>query len=759
MASTTQRSRRPFAAVRFASVAALAAGTLMWVGTGSAQSSDESPSPSVGSAGAQTVATTAQRSRLQSIRTTSERAAIWGIAPEFTYRFSRYNKLVTAEYNSIAYAPFAAQWDNASTNAGNASVIYLNSTLSLNEVDLVFTVPPSNSTFQMSQVLDAFLNTVADPGTRTMPSNKTVHYLVVGPNSTYADRTSVRLGGKTYPVISLGTNRGEILSRVLGDPNAPPSDRQSFASSFENVAKKYALNTLEEFQANGYAPVYPSGACAFQICTASPQKQQQAAKWRNIPDNAVAFFNQVGAAMKLNRLPTKKTGIGGTTAAKLPPYMVQQPGFDGVYYSPSAGQGKTLKGFASIGLSQNGFEIPETWGDAELNAMQQGFTRGLTAAKSRLLQSWPLETNYWAYVNSNDRFGTYFNNPKGYVDRAMAIYAGGFPNLPSDGFYATQLRSDGTGGFLQGENTYSMTFTLPSAGATTADGTLPPIAEDASGNLLGFWSMTVYQPDFGEAPAPFISQASVLNTAYSRADTAIVDIDTSTSKVTVMASDVGPLRPGTAILFGENAADFGLEPDRAYFVAESPEQVAPGTYAGIDDTTYRFAVAPIWQQELSAAGTPIQQPSAASPNPQDGVTPMTLTAPQSSANPLTYGIVQPVSQLGSLQINSSARGLPGLVANTDGSYTIWLAPKLPEGVPATNWIPTPSRAYYEGIYGESTAATMNGAIQPILRMYYPQAGNQPPSILPCPAGADACGSGAAATYKIPMIINHSAAVH
>lgn len=65
--------------------------------------------------------------------------------------------LVTAPYNTIAYAPYAAQWDDASTNAGNASVIYLNSSLSL----------------------DAFVNTVADPGTRTTPTDETVHYLMV----------------------------------------------------------------------------------------------------------------------------------------------------------------------------------------------------------------------------------------------------------------------------------------------------------------------------------------------------------------------------------------------------------------------------------------------------------------------------------------------------------------------------------------------------------------------------------------------------
>ena len=163
---------------------------------------------------------------MQDIRNLSAEAAIWGLAPEFTYRFNRYNTLVTASYNTIGYAPYAAQWDNASTNAGNASVIYLNAPLSLAKVDLVFTVPPSNGIYQLSQTLDAFLNTVAHPGTRSMPSDKMTHYLVVGPLSTYADQTSVRLNGKTYPVISLGTNRGEILTAAAGCEVAQYSGRR-----------------------------------------------------------------------------------------------------------------------------------------------------------------------------------------------------------------------------------------------------------------------------------------------------------------------------------------------------------------------------------------------------------------------------------------------------------------------------------------------------------------------------------------------------
>lgn len=698
------------------------------------------------------VSTSETTKRLRKIRRTAERAAIWALAPEFSYRFNRYNKLVTAPYNTIAYAPYAAQWDNASTNAGNASVIYLNSSLALKRQDLVYTVPPSNGTYQMSQVLDSFVNTVADPGTRTTPSDDMIHYLVVGPESKYAKQTEAVIDGRTFPVISVGTNRGEILARVLGDPNAPPGDPRSFASSFENVAKKYALNTLEEFARNGYAPVYPSGPYAYQIPPVSPERAQQAAKWRNVPDNAVAFFEQAGAAIRLSPLPYKRTGIGGTSAADLPSYVPPQPGFDGVYYSPSSGQRKTLKKFASIGLTARGYKIPRGWGAAEINALQQGFTAGLTAAKARLLQATTETTNYWLYINRDDEFGTYANTPMGYLGRASAIFAGGFPNLPSDGFYSTQIREEGGPAPLQGDNPYSITFRPEDAsgGALPVSGILPPIEADTDGNLLGFWSLTIYQTDFSEAAAPFISQASVLNTAYSTAGTSVHAIDTENSTITVEASDVGPLRPGTAIMFGDSAADFGFEADRAYFVATSPVVNDAGSIPGVDVVTYTFPVAATWQQELSSKGTPIQQVNAQTSQPQGAI--VDLPTAQRAEDPLTYGVVQPVSQLGSLQIESHTKGGVGLEPNEDGSYTIWMAPVLPDGIPATNWIPTPSQEWLRSIY--PGAATLNSEIQPIIRMYYARAGDQPPSILPCPALTSGCGSGLPATYVIPAIVNH-----
>ena len=69
-----------------------------------------------------------------------------------------------------------------------------------------------------------------------------------------------------------------------------------------------------------------------------------------------------------------------------------------------------------------------------------------------------------------------------------------------------------------------------------------------------------------------------------------------------------------------------------------------------------------------------------------------LSNPGGAVN-LEWGLIQPVSQLGSQQLTSGK-----LVKNANGSVTIWIAPRLPTGAPATNWLPSPSKKYYSTIY-------------------------------------------------------------
>ena len=58
-------------------------------------------------------------------------AYVWGLAPEFVYRFVKYNNLATAPINTFGGGGGAAAWNNDATNAGDASVLYLNSMMDL----------------------------------------------------------------------------------------------------------------------------------------------------------------------------------------------------------------------------------------------------------------------------------------------------------------------------------------------------------------------------------------------------------------------------------------------------------------------------------------------------------------------------------------------------------------------------------------------------------------------------------------------------
>ena len=393
----------------------------------------------------------------------------------------------------------------------------------------------------------------------------------------------------------------------------------------------------------------------------------------------------------------------------------------------------TLALFRPLGLTANGFTVPSNWGPEQIDALQAGLEAGHDTIYAKTISAPVTQaTNYWAYRNSG--IGTYPNTPQGYITRAVLTFYGG-ATMPQDNVYAAINNLDGTSATqLDGNNTYKLTFMPPvnNPKELPVVGTLPPTMNDSQGNPLGFWSITVYLPDPTQSAAPFITQASVLNTAYSTANIPVTAVDPSTGTITVEPSAWGPLVASTPILFGPTAAQYGLTPGLPYYVATTPtSNIDPKTKS----TTYSFKVSTQWLQELSAATSstlpvPIQFSGTHGPF-------VNLTNPGGTVD-LQWGPIQPVSQLGSQQLTSGK-----LAKNPDGSVTIWIAPTLPPEAPATNWIPTPSTAYYEPLYPGVTVSTQ---IQPITRIYYPAPGSDTQaSILPPPNGS------MGATYVYPPL--------
>ena len=650
---------------------------------------------------------------LADIRRLAAEAYVWGLGPEFTWRFAKYNTTISAPINALTYGVNPAAWNNSATNAGDSSVIYINGFMDFSSgTELVLTVPPSRGQYYVVNYLDNYINTIGSIGTRTTPSDIAQSYLLVGPNSRFAHQKVATIGGRKFPVMASDTNLNWMLIRILTSTLADSSAPNSTQSVYNNVSKKFALNTLAQFRANGYQPVFPTDY------TNSPPTEQEIAEaepYKDTPTGAVDFLEQLGQSLVKSPVPNLTTALGGTPLRRLLPYVVPQYGAKAIYVPPSFGQARTLRRFAKIGLTANGYRVPAGWGQAELAALQQGYEDGQAGLDDVIAsQSAGAGTNYWTILN--DMIGTYPNSLTGYLVRSTIVLNGGSANIPLDAVYPSMTSNDGTN-LLDGNQNYAITFTEAQLGAPLpAVGIYPPQVTDTEGKIRGFWSVTVYQPDASEVAAPFLPQSAVLNTAYSTADMEVLAVDSTAETITVTAPNWGKLVASTPILFaGSAAASCGLTAGTAYYVAADPVQ---GSGPG-DVATYTFPLSTQWQQELSTDKVPIQYSGVAKE-------PVALSC--NSGTDLNWGMLKPVSQLGSSELEDRK-----LVKNGDGSLTIFIGPTPPSDPGLLpNWIPTPSTTYYDGIYG--AGSNVSTTLQVILRSYFPTPGNQPPSILPYAAG-------------------------
>jgi hypothetical protein len=637
------------------------------------------------------------------IKALAAEAYLWGLGPQFIEQTSKYNTIIGAPFNALKYGSVPAAWNNDATNAGDASVLYVVGFVNFDETpELVLTVPPSRNQYYVAAYYDAYANTIGSIGTRTTPSDATTSYLLVGPDSSYANKQTAKIRGYEYPVMASDTNVNWLLIRIRTNTLIDASDPTSVPNVDQGVVQKFALNSLPEFQANGDQPVYPA---RFVLRPPTPEQVKEAAPFQNKPTEAVDFFTQLGNAVATSPIPNRGTGLSGTPLIDLPAWIVPQYGAQSIYLVPAYGQKQTLNSFAPLGLTEKGFHIPADWGKAQLRALQDGYVLGQKILDDLIASAAPgASTNYWAIVN--DVVGTYPNNALGYLFRSLGVVEGGVPNIALDAVYPTL-----TG--LDGNNTYKLTFLPPSAANPTppVEGIYPPMVSDSIGDPKGFWSIHVYATDPTQSAAPFIAQTSVLNTSYSTADTPVLSVNGATDFMTVKAPNWGTLVASTPILFGGDATAYGLAPDTVYYVASVPKPNG-------DNTRYTFQISAQWLQTLSddPEPVPIQGPGG-NPGPI-----VDLLSP-AGAGALTYGMVKPVAQLGSSQLAANQ-----LARNADGSLTLWFGPTLPAGASPSNWIPTPSSAYYSTLYPNTPMST---AFQLTLRMYFPMPGNEPPSILPC----------------------------
>jgi len=84
----------------------------------------------------------------------------------------------------------------------------------------------------------------------------------------------------------------------------------------------------------------------------------------------------VGRALKLNPLPTARTGLNLIPLRSLPSWVIPQANARKLYRNPSYGQRGTLALFRPLGLTANGFTVPRNWGRAQIDALQAVYDAG-----------------------------------------------------------------------------------------------------------------------------------------------------------------------------------------------------------------------------------------------------------------------------------------------------------------------------------------------------------------------------------------------
>ena len=325
-------------------------------------------------------------------------AYVWGLGPEFIDRFSKYNTIIGAPFNAFKYGSGPAAWNNEATNAGNASVLYISGFVNFDESpELVLTVPPSGNQYYLIAYYDAYANCVGSIGTRTTPSETTTSYLLVGPKSRYAKKKTAKIDGYEYRVMASDTNINWFLIRVLTNTLIDASDPTSVPNVYKGVVQKFALNSLQEFEANGHEPVYPA---SFVLPPPTQEQITEAAPYQNAPTEAVDFFTQLGDAVATSPIPKRFTGLSGTPLIDLPSWVVPQYGAKTIYLVPSFGQKRTFDLFAPLGLTEKGFTIPADWGEAQQDALQAGYVQGQQILSQFIASaSSGASTNYWGFLD------------------------------------------------------------------------------------------------------------------------------------------------------------------------------------------------------------------------------------------------------------------------------------------------------------------------------------------------------------------------
>ena len=278
----------------------------------------------------------------------------------------------------------------------NADTLYSFAFLDLAEDAMVLSVPDTGNRYYLMQLLDAWTNVFASPGTRTTGNGKG-DFAITGPG--WSGKLPAGVKQLASP-----TNMVWMIGRTQTNGKAD-------YDAVHAIQKQYRLTPLRSWGADYQAPV---------DCPIDPNVDMETPPVVQVDQlRPEAFLQRLNDLMSAN--------------------------------PPSAEDAEALKRFASIGVGPGQqFELSRRGGDAA-DLVAQGVAEARKRIHENGERTHGVSSNGWQVLVNAGRYGT------DYLWRATVALIGLGANLPEDAVYPV-LRTDGDGRQLSGANRYELRF-------------------------------------------------------------------------------------------------------------------------------------------------------------------------------------------------------------------------------------------------------------------------------------------------------------
>lgn len=288
----------------------------------------------------------------------------------------------------------------------NADTLYTFAFLDLAKEPMILSVPEMGRRYYLMQMLDAWTNVFACPGTRTTGSRK-AHFAIIGPR-----RTGNLPDGVS--VIRSPTSLAWIIGRTQ------TNGKEDYAA-VHAVQDQYKLTPLSSW-GKTYNP--PDNVPVDQSVDMVTPPVDQVSKM-----DASTFFARLNSLMKDN--------------------------------PPANADAAVMKSFAAIGIVPGKPFDLTSFEPQVARGIEQGFRDGQTEVVEESRQPHGKSVNGWEFLESAGHYGT------DYLWRAVVAFVGLGANLPEDAIYPHAM-TDSDGQPLTGANKYEIHFAkgqLPPVGA------------------------------------------------------------------------------------------------------------------------------------------------------------------------------------------------------------------------------------------------------------------------------------------------------